>query len=102
MPIYEYQCSQCSHYLESFEKITDAPLTQCPACEKPTLQKMISAAGFQLKGTGWYATDFRNKGKPPENASTKTEAPNESVKSDSQPVETKTTTDTKPKDTAAT
>ncbi len=61
MPIYEYQCSQCNHQLESFEKMTDTPLTDCPACGKSTLQKLVSASGFQLKGTGWYATDFRQK-----------------------------------------
>lgn len=64
MPIYEYQCSACGHALEALQKISEAPLKQCPACQKDALQKLISAAGFQLKGTGWYATDFRNKGKP--------------------------------------
>jgi putative FmdB family regulatory protein len=64
MPIYEYECGGCGHHLESFQKMSDAPLTDCPKCHKSTLQKQISAAGFQLKGTGWYATDFRNKGKP--------------------------------------
>lgn len=63
MPIYEYQCSACGHKLESIQKMTDKPLTDCPQCHAPTLQKLISAAGFQLKGTGWYATDFRDKGK---------------------------------------
>lgn len=64
MPIYEYECSLCGHRLEAFQKMSDAPLINCPECNKPNLQKLISAAGFQLKGTGWYATDFRNKGKP--------------------------------------
>lgn len=63
MPIYEYQCKVCGHTMESFEKITDAPLTDCPACHGQTLQKLVSAAGFQLKGTGWYVTDFKNKDK---------------------------------------
>jgi putative FmdB family regulatory protein len=64
MPIYEYECSLCGHRLEAFQKMSDAPLINCPECNKPNLKKLISAAGFQLKGTGWYATDFRNKGKP--------------------------------------
>jgi len=64
MPIYEYQCTLCGHQLEAFQKISDAPLKECPECHKEALQKLISAAGFQLKGTGWYATDFRNKGEP--------------------------------------
>jgi putative FmdB family regulatory protein len=63
MPIYEYQCVSCGHRLEAFQKMTEAPLTDCPTCQKPDLQKLVSAAGFQLKGTGWYATDFRNKNK---------------------------------------
>ena len=64
MPIYEYQCQACGHYLEAFQKMSEAPLIECPACQKSTLQKWVSAAGFQLKGTGWYVTDFRNKTKP--------------------------------------
>ena len=63
MPIYEYQCGACGHRLEAFQKMTEDPLTACPNCHKTTLQKMVSASGFQLKGTGWYATDFKNKGK---------------------------------------
>jgi putative FmdB family regulatory protein len=64
MPIYEYECRACGHTLEAVQKMTDQPLVDCPGCQKPDLQKLISAAGFQLKGTGWYATDFKNKGKP--------------------------------------
>lgn len=59
MPIYEYKCSSCGHKKEVLQKLSDAPLTQCPACGKATLNKLISAAGFQLKGSGWYATDFK-------------------------------------------
>lgn len=66
MPIYEYECSACGHQLEAIQKFSDAPLTECPKCHKQSLNKLVSAAGFQLKGTGWYATDFRNKGKPSE------------------------------------
>ena len=64
MPIYEYRCSACGHELEALRKLSDAPLVTCPACGAATLVKKVSAAGFQLKGSGWYATDFRNAGKP--------------------------------------
>jgi len=64
MPIYEYQCQACHQTHEAIQKMSDAPLTDCPACHQPTLQRLVSAAGFQLKGTGWYATDFKNAGKP--------------------------------------
>jgi putative FmdB family regulatory protein len=60
MPIYEYQCSSCGHQLESLQKLSDAPLTDCPECTKSTLQKQISAAGFRLSGGGWYETDFKS------------------------------------------
>jgi putative FmdB family regulatory protein len=61
MPIYEYQCGACGHVLEQLEKIGEAPLVVCPDCNKPELQKLVSASSFQLKGTGWYATDFKTK-----------------------------------------
>jgi len=63
MPIYEYACTSCGHSLEALQKISDPKLTDCPECGKPTLQKQISAAGFRLKGSGWYETDFKNKSK---------------------------------------
>lgn len=63
MPIYEYLCTACGHKDEHLQKVSDAPLTDCPACGKPHYRKQLSAAGFQLKGTGWYATDFRGGGK---------------------------------------
>ncbi|MDH5179720.1 MAG: zinc ribbon domain-containing protein [Gammaproteobacteria bacterium] len=59
MPIYEYECKSCGHNMEAIQKISDAPLTDCPECGKADLQKMISAAGFRLKGGGWYETDFK-------------------------------------------
>lgn len=70
MPIYEYKCEGCGHALEAMQKMADAPLADCPACGTPRLKRLISAAGFQLKGTGWYATDFKGSGAKPE---TKTE-----------------------------
>jgi len=66
MPIYEYVCQQCGHELEKLQKMSDSPLMDCPNCNTPSLSKKISAAGFQLKGSGWYVTDFRDKGKPAE------------------------------------
>jgi len=60
MPIYEYQCKACSHELEVIQKINEEPLKFCPECGKPELSKLISAAGFRLKGSGWYETDFKS------------------------------------------
>jgi putative FmdB family regulatory protein len=59
MPIYEYRCNDCGFQKEFIQKMSDAPLTTCPECGKETFGKMLSAAGFQLKGSGWYATDFK-------------------------------------------
>ena len=59
MPIYAYRCESCGFSKDVLQKISDAPLTDCLACGKPTFKKQLTAAGFQLKGTGWYATDFR-------------------------------------------
>ena len=63
MPIYEYQCQACSYKFEKLQKISDVPLQTCPECGKPELAKLVSAAGFKLKGDGWYATDFKDKKK---------------------------------------
>ena len=65
MPIYEYRCSSCGFQKEYLQKITDPVMTVCPECGKSTFSKMLTAAGFQLKGSGWYATDFRNSGSKP-------------------------------------
>lgn len=61
MPIYEYQCQACEHELEALQKISDPALTDCPSCQQPALRKKISAAGFRLKGGGWYETDFKSQ-----------------------------------------
>jgi putative FmdB family regulatory protein len=85
MPIYEYVCSHCKHKLEALQKITEAALTTCPACHAESLVKQVSAAGFQLKGSGWYATDFRSSGqKPPAgaDAAKPADAKTESAKTD--------------------
>lgn len=60
MPIYEYECRSCGHHLEALQKLSEAPLTRCPHCGKPALRKLVSAAGFRLKGGGWYETDFKS------------------------------------------
>jgi putative FmdB family regulatory protein len=59
MPIYAYKCESCGHAKDALQKISDAPLTVCPQCGEPTFKKQVTAAGFQLKGSGWYVTDFR-------------------------------------------
>ncbi len=59
MPIYEYQCTKCQHKIEALQKMSEKPLLDCPACGKPGLSKLISAASFRLKGSGWYETDFK-------------------------------------------
>jgi putative FmdB family regulatory protein len=63
MPIYEYQCSACGLQKEVMQKISDAPLKTCPECGKDSMQKMVSAAAFRLKGGGWYETDFKSGNK---------------------------------------
>ncbi|MEM6998252.1 MAG: zinc ribbon domain-containing protein [Pseudomonadota bacterium] len=61
MPIYEYKCDDCDHRLEKLQKISDDPIKSCPECGEETLRKLVSAAAFKLKGTGWYETDFKDK-----------------------------------------
>ena len=63
MPFYEYRCEACGHELEALQKMSDAPLKECPECGKPELVKLVSAAGFRLKGGGWYETDFKSGNK---------------------------------------
>lgn len=65
MPIYEYRCSSCGFQKEYLQKVSDPLLNVCPECSKETFGKMLTAAGFQLKGGGWYATDFKNSGTKP-------------------------------------
>jgi putative FmdB family regulatory protein len=62
MPIYAYRCSSCNHSQDILRKISDAPLVTCTACGKDTFTKQVTAAGFALKGSGWYVTDFRGEG----------------------------------------
>jgi putative FmdB family regulatory protein len=62
MPIYAYKCESCGHSKDVLQKMSDAPLTDCPQCGAPAFKKQLTAAGFQLKGSGWYVTDFRGGG----------------------------------------
>ena len=90
MPIYEYRCSSCGFQKEYLQRLSDPVLSDCPECGKQTFSKMLSAAGFQLKGSGWYATDFRNSGAKPaaksgtDKSDTKTDA-KAGAKSDTKP-----------------
>ena len=86
MPIYAYKCAECSHQMDVIRKVSDPPLLDCPNCGKPALVKQVTAAGFQLKGAGWYVTDFRDQGsgkkkdgaKPDEKATTEQAADSKS------------------------
>ena len=109
MPIYAYRCEACGYARDVLQKISDAPLTECESCGKPEFKKQLTAAGFQLKGSGWYVTDFRNgpgdgkaKSEKSEGGTTtnaETTTTSTSAKSDSAPASASTTTtstDSKP------
>lgn len=81
MPIYAYRCEACGFAKDALQKVSDAPLTVCPSCSQATFKKQITAAGFQLKGTGWYVTDFRG------GSSSAAAAPSAESKSDAKPAE---------------
>ena len=101
MPIYEYRCSACGQEHEALQKVTEPPLTECPSCGRPGLQKLLTAAGFHLKGSGWYATDFKGGAKKPEEkqpADTKTDS--KTAKTDSK-TDTKASPKSEPKTEAA-
>ncbi len=77
MPIYQYRCEACGHELEALQKVGEVPLTRCPKCGAERLRKQLTAAGFRLKGNGWYETDFKKKPKKepsPDKAKAKPEA----------------------------
>ncbi len=75
MPIYEYECNDCGHQMEALQKVSDDPLKDCPECGKPGLRRLVSAAGFRLKGSGWYETDFKGKNEKKANLAGKDGAP---------------------------
>ena len=104
MPIYAYRCEACGYARDVLQKISDAPLTECESCGKPEFKKQLTAAGFQLKGSGWYVTDFRNgpgdgkaKSEKSEGGTTtnaETTSTSTIAKSDSAPASASTTTTT--------
>jgi len=106
MPIYEYECAKCGHIMEAIQKISEAALTKCPVCHKRGLRKQLTAAAFHLKGTGWYATDFKDKAKVKKDDKDKaadTPAAKEPAKSDAPATaETKKAEPAKKSETAAT
>jgi putative FmdB family regulatory protein len=98
VPIYEYRCEACGHQEEHLQKVSDTPMKKCPACGKSSYRKLLSAAGFQLKGSGWYATDFKSTAKKP--AESKSADSKPESKSDSKS-ETKSEPKAEPKPKAA-
>lgn len=110
MPIYEYQCKNCGHQLEALQRLSEDPLKDCPACGESQLSRLISAAGFRLKGSGWYETDFKkdkkrnvadDKGdKSADNKTAKSADGDGKAKSESKEKPAKSA-DSKPKDAAA-
>src|SRR4029077_4921479 len=102
MPIYEYRCSACGHQEDHLLKLSDAPLTKCPACGKKKYEKQLTAAGFQLKGSGWYASDLkgggkkRDEAKPEAKAEAKSETKAETKTKAKTEAKTETKTETKP------
>jgi putative FmdB family regulatory protein len=95
MPIYEYACKACDHRFEQMQRMSDDTLTDCPSCHQPELKKLISAAGFRLKGGGWYETDFKSKNRKnvvgSDGSASKTDTA-ASGKSDSKPAAKSSTT----------
>lgn len=98
MPIYEYECKKCNHTLDILQKMSDPPALQCPQCGEDSLVRLVSAAGFQLKGTGWYVTDFRDKHKAKETSSTHTDtvSPTKDASQDSSLTKASSTESTTP------
>jgi len=85
MPIYEYQCQSCGHELEKLQRINDAPLSDCPDCGEEALRRLVSAAGFRLKGGGWYETDFKQENKKNLHESPGSSGSSKQASSDSKP-----------------
>jgi putative FmdB family regulatory protein len=79
MPIYAYRCDTCGFAKDVLQKVSDAALTECPSCGQAAFKKQVTAAGFQLKGTGWYVTDFRNNSKSPSPSSSESSSSSSST-----------------------
>ncbi len=88
MPIYEYRCDSCGFQKEYIQRMSDVTLTDCPECKKATFSKMVTAAGFHLKGGGWYVTDFKSGGSNTAGASKKTEEKQVDTSAKSEPAKT--------------
>ena len=103
MPIYEYRCSNCGHELEALQKLADAPLVVCPSCNANSLVKLVSASAFQLKGSGWYVTDFKGGAAAAKKKTDKPDAPAaDAAKSDGKSeAKTESTTKSEPAAPAA-
>src|SRR5690349_21653063 len=93
MPIYAYKCSACGHQEDHLQKVSERPMSKCPACGKKKYEKQLTAPGFQLKGSGWYATDFKGSTKP---AEAKSEAKPETKAESKAETKSETKTDVKP------
>jgi putative FmdB family regulatory protein len=96
MPIYEYRCDKCGFQKEFLRRMSDAPLTDCPKCGKRSFKKLVTAAGFHLKGTGWYATDFKGSGAKPVAKQDKSESKSETKIETKTEAKTEAKTETKP------
>ena len=90
MPIYAYKCESCGHRQDVLQKISDPVLQTCPACGQPRFVKQLTAAGFQLKGSGWYASDFKGGGKKPDEAKPEVKAEGKAEAKTETKAETKT------------
>ena len=95
MPIYAYRCGSCGFQKDVLQKMSDAPLTQCPECKEETFSKQVTAAGFQLKGSGWYVTDFRG-GNSSSSKSDKKETTDSAKGGNAAPATESKSTDSKP------
>ena len=91
MPIYEYQCQHCDHTFDTLQKVSEKPLIKCPECGEDTLKKLVSPAGFRLKGTGWYETDFKGSKNKSETAKSDKKDAGSSTKKTSESKTTATT-----------
>jgi len=99
MPIYEYQCKACGHTFDTIQTFSEEPLTDCPVCKEPALKKLVSAAAFHLKGSGWYVTDFKNP--PAKKVDNAEKAKTEDASKPAQTNKESNTTEKKNKDTVA-
>lgn len=98
MPIYAYRCTSCGHELDALQKLSEPALVDCPACGASALTKLVTAAGFQLKGSGWYATDFKSGAKP---AAAKADAKAGDAKTEAAPAAAESKGETKSETPAA-